>query len=37
MFCSAAGIWDTPLLIIMKWRKGKSLLLEEGKKEAGTF
>lgn len=35
MFCSAAGIWDTPLLIIMKWGKrqkltfGSSLFLTE--------
>ena len=24
MCCSAAGIWDTPLLIIMKWEKAKA-------------
>lgn len=37
MFCSAAGIWATPLLIIMNWgRKGKSLLLKEGEESLLT-
>lgn len=30
VFCSAAGIWDTPLLIIMKWEKAQACFWKRG-------
>lgn len=30
MFCSAAGIWDTPLLIVMKLEKAQAYFWKRG-------